>query len=717
MARRRLLGSLTRLLNEPWVTYPVFLCVFGFVLLIRWPIVAGDSDLWYHLNGGRYIVQHGAIPRTSYFSFIEPPRPWVDYYWLFQVLVYEIYARSYYYGLIVLRAVAYLATTLAALRFLLEGQRTRPALAWCAFLGGCCAMILLPRNMLVRPHLFTYFFILCFLYVLELRPRLSWWLLPLGLLWSNLHGGSYPLMLAILGAYGAEELLVRLRTNKGRTRAERLPLLPCLLTAATILATPHGLRLLPVPFTSTAGASRYIKEFEPLHLWDVFSLHFSMMTPTSQTVFNIFLLLSCVTAVTMVTRRTWRIRHVLLFAVGWVLLLKGIRFMNEFALLALPLLRANPLLSSTRMTKRVPKAVYLVAVGLVLLLPLRVLLSTFSEKPKYPISSMNLPTGVVAFLNHVDVGGKVLNHPNNGGYLQWMLYPRYKIFMDMEIPFLFSDEEMYLVQHAFMDEKTMEIFLSRYRPDFLLVPTEYEQFSERIQKHPNYVPVFFDDFEVLYADRRQHPALVDAYALAAVKPFELVKKNADEVLKDAPDREALLRELRRILAVYPECGIANHLVAVAENETGAYAQALPHIEAIIATYPESPNGYRLKADALKGLKRYREAIAFYNTAIDYAEPPRRAKLYKEMGLAHLELKEYDRAYRLLKDSIEVFSPLTKREDLYSLGIAALRSGKQAEAGTILQYLSDYQVAGDDAEWKAKLDAARAELETTTKGAR
>ena len=32
------------------------LSIFAVSCFVRWPIVAGDTDLWYHLNGGRYIA-------------------------------------------------------------------------------------------------------------------------------------------------------------------------------------------------------------------------------------------------------------------------------------------------------------------------------------------------------------------------------------------------------------------------------------------------------------------------------------------------------------------------------------------------------------------------------------------------------------------------------------------------------------------------------------
>jgi hypothetical protein len=77
-----------------YLLFSLFLLAAGFYYLANWPITATDTDLWYHLNGGRYFCETGSVARTSFFSFIEPQRAWVDYYWLFQVLAYQIFSLS-----------------------------------------------------------------------------------------------------------------------------------------------------------------------------------------------------------------------------------------------------------------------------------------------------------------------------------------------------------------------------------------------------------------------------------------------------------------------------------------------------------------------------------------------------------------------------------------------------------------------------------------------
>ena len=156
-------------LREPSLLYPVLLALLGACYLLRWPVMKLDTDTWFYLDNGRYLFAHHAIPHTSYFSFLSPPREWVNYSWLFQVLLYGLYLHAGYYGLILLRGAVYLATALLIFRLLFHGRDRSQARWWDALVAVLCQLLLLPRNFDIRPHIFTYFFIVLFLYVIECK--------------------------------------------------------------------------------------------------------------------------------------------------------------------------------------------------------------------------------------------------------------------------------------------------------------------------------------------------------------------------------------------------------------------------------------------------------------------------------------------------------------------------------------------------------------------
>src|SRR5439155_13396261 len=47
--------------------------------------VLRDPGVGWHLATGKLILETATIPRQDVFSFTAMGRPWIDYYWLFQV--------------------------------------------------------------------------------------------------------------------------------------------------------------------------------------------------------------------------------------------------------------------------------------------------------------------------------------------------------------------------------------------------------------------------------------------------------------------------------------------------------------------------------------------------------------------------------------------------------------------------------------------------------
>src|SRR5271166_3829620 len=51
-----------------------------------------DSDIWWHLKVGDWIVEHAAVPHTGILSRTAANRPWVAYSWGYEVLMSRAYA-------------------------------------------------------------------------------------------------------------------------------------------------------------------------------------------------------------------------------------------------------------------------------------------------------------------------------------------------------------------------------------------------------------------------------------------------------------------------------------------------------------------------------------------------------------------------------------------------------------------------------------------------
>ncbi|MBI4595760.1 MAG: hypothetical protein HY730_05200 [Candidatus Tectomicrobia bacterium] len=691
-------------------------CLFGTCLfyLSRWSIVALDNDLWYHLNTGRYIFQNKSLPYDSFFSFIKPARPWVDYYWLFQVVVYGMYSLWEYYGLIFLRAAIYLATISVILIYLLRRQPGKEHHLYLMFIFSLYLLFLLPRASLVRPHAFTYLFIVAFLYIIEFQSGMLFLLPVLAILWSNLHGVEYPVMLLILCSFIFEFILEHVKNRRHIQRNELPYIIPLILAMAAIYITPYGPRLLEMPFKSTAYASQFINELKFLKFNDLLTFQITWLGPTFPTIFNLILIFAGISILTAISKREIKAHHLLLFIGGLFLMMKASRFMYEFALLALPILRSQPLQLSLRTINKRMKWIVVLIIAAVLFSPFFWLKTFFQNQPKYPFSTKDLPQGIANFLNLIPVpaGGYLLNHPQIGGYLQWILHPKYKIYMDMEVPFLFTYEDFFLGMNAFHNEGALSKVLSKYHPSFVTVSIQNRGFKDLISKFPQYAPVFFDTAEVLYVNKEHYPAIAQEYGLKDLDPFELFHSPVDSILKKT-NHEVLVKELLKVVGTDPGCLMTNQILATIFNMKEDYDRALDHAKTIIHNFPENPAGYLLKGTALKGLKLYDEALPAYRDALARSDEKAKLDIYKLMSSVYMRQKQYFKGYDALKKGIGIFSPDTTHIDLFNLSSAALLAGRTEEAITILK-LAGKKIPPHDTAWQERVQEQLARLGVRTK---
>ncbi|MBN1316176.1 MAG: hypothetical protein JXA42_11925, partial [Anaerolineales bacterium] len=93
-----------------WLTLNRLLVLIVFIAIFTMAVRApADSDTWWHLRSGQWIVENRAIPRVDPFSHTRLGQPWVDHSWLAQIVLYLLFNSFGYAGLGLL--VAALATT------------------------------------------------------------------------------------------------------------------------------------------------------------------------------------------------------------------------------------------------------------------------------------------------------------------------------------------------------------------------------------------------------------------------------------------------------------------------------------------------------------------------------------------------------------------------------------------------------------------------------
>ncbi len=661
-ALRRRASAFWRL---PGVPYLAALAAAVVVFLACWPIFAGDTDLWFQLNAGRTIVETGSIPRFAVGTFLE--RPWIDYAWLFQLTALGAYSAGGYVGLIVLRACLFLAMAAAVVALMRPWRR--PGVPWRIAAGVLVLLVQLPRFGSVRPQLVALVMLAVVLLALERGGR---WLavLPLAALaWVNAHGVSWPVLAVALGAYGAE---VGWQWLRGRAPADlRARALAIAAAAAAVLVTPHGFRLLPLPFTPAEFASRMVDEMGALPAIDYARFALEGLVLGRQTLFNLVMLLAVVALVEGAAQRRLRVAHVLLLAGGAVGLSRGSRFVCEVALFALPLLAAwePPVLLRQRAAPRLLRAAGLTLLALV---PFATLVH-LRYPGRWPLSVDNLPTGVASFLARAGRGGTIFGSPDLAGYLEWKLAPRYRVFADLQTPFPYKDLDMFLAIGHTGDRILLGRALERYRPDFFTVDVNDREAPANLDPRWGYRPVAFDWTTVLYAHRQSQRRLVERYELRAVDPFIAVTGQ----LRPGAPPELGRAELARVLALDRDNGAVAVAMARLELARGNTVAALPLGRRAAALTPLRAEAWMTVGDASLALGRYGEAVNAYETA--RRRGGREDRIGRQLWVCWTKLGRPRRAYRELDRVVDPVGSATTFVDLLALGETAAAAGDREAA--------------------------------------
>lgn len=223
------------------------------------------TDLWDHLNFGRWIVQHGALPTADPFRDFVPTMPVVLQDWLAQVLGFVCHEWFGVEGLVAAHA---LLVTLTCGILMAACRARRTPLGWAVGAAAAAYVLGAPVIGTIRPQLLG---MLAFSLTLLGAARLPqhrdplFWLPAVFVGWANTHG-SFPVGLAVLGATALGYSLERWFGGVERGAGLRLWAALGLAVVATC-ANPYGPGLLPyVAQFRHVAALEDIAEWRPMTL-------------------------------------------------------------------------------------------------------------------------------------------------------------------------------------------------------------------------------------------------------------------------------------------------------------------------------------------------------------------------------------------------------------------------------------------------------------------
>ena len=414
------------------LTFRSLIIAITFICLLAMATrVAVDSDTWWHLRAGAWMVEHGRPLTQEVFTHTAAGRPYDYPAWLSQTVMYLVFAAWGFPGLNLLTAA--MVTLAFALVFATctGGVYLR---AFAVILGAAASAVFWSA----RPQIFSLVLAAAMLYVLELFRRRGvnrLWLLPVIIaVWANTHPGFAIGFILLAVTTAGEGLKALLGMGSWRTVAWLVGIgLACLVA---LLLSPYGADLLLYPFRviSINVLRDHIQEWQSpnFHLREA----------------QVFIALWLATAGAVgLSRRSLDLTDLLLCGSLLYLALLAGRNMALFALVAPPVLTRHGQAALDDLRGRYPRLVavldgevltesrlgpvvsglLLVMVTLAALIKMAIPLSPALNAT---LVQRGLPVAAANYLATAQPAGPMFNPYNWGGYLSWRLYPEYPVYID-----------------------------------------------------------------------------------------------------------------------------------------------------------------------------------------------------------------------------------------------------------------------------------------------
>lgn len=407
------------------------------VVLLLLPAKVSDTDVWFHLRAGEWLLGGGGFPTTDPFSYTAD-QPWIGTSWLFQVPLALAHRAAGLAGITLWNALLVLVAFGGLVR---TGRRRGVPWPELAALLALALLACSPRLM-PRPESFTLIFLAIALWLTDRalagHTRALWLFLPLQAAWVNSES-LYPLGLAVLAA-GLLEALRRARSGAKPGRPWAIALAGGL---AVSLLNPHGLRgaLLPLRMAKLVADPNDIFHRGVFELMSAFDPRM----PFGSVVF-FFLLAAVVLAIALPRRRQLDLFAILVLAGFGYLALSSVRNIPLFALAGsfIALRLAGPEAAAAPRTALgasgvAPRVTALARLGLALafgFLAVGILTSSFytslhlGKRFGLGLDDRLFPTTSLTALRRAGPPPRVMNDHALGHYLIWELRPGTQVFLD-----------------------------------------------------------------------------------------------------------------------------------------------------------------------------------------------------------------------------------------------------------------------------------------------
>ena len=417
-----------------------FFILFFVFLFLCFYIPLEIEDGWWHLSTARWMVENQDVPHEDVFSYSETKAPWIYTQWLGGLIFYFVHRIGDNDGLKIFRALFF---TLTIFLFVTRAYKKIP-LAILILLALILVHGLFPRC-LIRPLIFNFIFIPLFLvnifgYLKTSNPRRLFVLLLLGILWVNIHLGSFvyglfPILIVLLARtveYFYARPSKKIQNNSPFLAKQVKGLSLAFLAYCFIfLLNPYGLE----------GAIHPLKVFllpDFIKFYDLKKVIEEMQSPllVLRTMSGIpFIVLFLLTVGSLIFHKRDRLVLGLLFVFSLFIFSQGIQGVAFYVIvgvyIVLECLAQNAGLKSWQSSPTSRRFEFSLTLVMMITLSVRIIFM-IQQDGAFKNGEYVRPNPLVAleFLKKEKMEGPVYNDEKFGGYIIWSSYPELKPFWD-----------------------------------------------------------------------------------------------------------------------------------------------------------------------------------------------------------------------------------------------------------------------------------------------
>lgn len=458
-------------------------------------ISAITQDLGRHFLLGEIILKTHSVPLTNLFSYTYPDFPFINLHWLSEVVFYLIFIISGFNGLLIV------STLIVLISFYLvfsKSIKTTPLLP--LTIGSILYLRVLFERTDIRPEIFSFLFLSLFISILysyrKKYTRLIFVLPLIELLWVNMHI-YFIVGIAILGLFLIDSILMRLKRGELMKFSKILsttsaPLLSVLiLSILATLINPSGINGALYPFHVFDNYGYQIEENQNIFfLWQYSQKQTIIYFVLSSTLLFLSLIFSIKKA---------RLIDWFLSIFFTILAITAIRNFPLFVFATfIPFIRNLSIL--TNKISLFNKRIILIPLFLILFWQITQVLSLNEAGFGVETGAKN---GADFFLKN-NLKGPIFNNFDVGGYLDYRLYPKEKIFVDNrpgEYPSSFFQETYIPMQ---LSQNIFEKVDQKYKFNTIFFSHTDQtpwgtSFVKQIVDNKNWKIIYLDDYVIILA--------------------------------------------------------------------------------------------------------------------------------------------------------------------------------------------------------------------------